>query len=203
MRKPVTALFLVLLLAHGAFCQTSQPQSDGRIEIPFRMVEGVIWLDVSVNGSQPLHFVLDTASGDDVIDRDRAGELKLPLIELGERPNAGTGDGTTLVAFTDNVEFSVGSDGHGGHRVGCRTAGLPDVQGDAGSRRFACQRSRCRGGRRVGKPRWPSGKRVAQVESHRGTQATRCPDRNGFDAEQKRHARKDDLTPAGLFILTP
>ena len=109
MRKPVTALFSVLLLAQGAFCQTSEPQSDGRIEIPFRMVEGVVWLDVSVNGSQPLNFVLDTASGDDVIDRDRAEKLKLPLIELGERANAGTGDGTTLVAFTDNVEFAVSS----------------------------------------------------------------------------------------------
>jgi hypothetical protein len=109
LRKVVAALFSVLLLAHGAFCQTSKPQSDGRIEIPFRIVEGVIWLDVSINGSQPLNFVLDTASGDDVIDRVRAEELKLPLIELGERANAGTGDGTTRVALTDNVEFTVGS----------------------------------------------------------------------------------------------
>src|SRR5262245_44486078 len=109
MRKPVTALFSVLLLAQGAFCQTSKPLSDGRIEIPFRMVEGVIWLDVSINGSQPLNFVLDTASGDDVIDRARAEELRLPLIEVGARANAGTGDGTTLVAFTDDVEFAVGS----------------------------------------------------------------------------------------------
>ena len=62
---------MFLLLAHGAFCQTSKPQSDGRIEIPFRIGEGVIWLDVSINGSQPLNFVLDTASGDDVIDRVR------------------------------------------------------------------------------------------------------------------------------------
>ena len=107
--KAAAALFSLLILGHGAFCQTSKPLSNGRIEIPFRMVEGVIWLDVSINGSLPLNFVLDTASGDDVIDRDRAEELKLPLIELGERANAGTGDGTTLVAFTDNVEFSVGS----------------------------------------------------------------------------------------------
>src|SRR5215510_2617382 len=108
-RSKVAALFWLLLLAHGAVCQTSKPLSDGRIEIPFRMVEGVVWLDVSINGSQPLNFVLDTASGDDVIDRARAEELKLPLIEVGARANAGTGDGTTLVAFTDNVEFAVGS----------------------------------------------------------------------------------------------
>ncbi|HYK90416.1 MAG TPA: aspartyl protease family protein [Acidobacteriota bacterium] len=80
----------------------------GLIEIPFRLIDGVIWLQVRVNGSRPLNFPLDTAAGNDVIDRARAVELKLALLEAGIQVGAGTGDGSTRIAVTDNVDLSVG-----------------------------------------------------------------------------------------------
>ncbi len=99
-----------------ALAQDAKVPAALPIEIPFRMIEGVVWIDVSVNGSKPLAFQLDTAAGNDALDRSRAEELRLRIIELGNR-NAGTGDGTTRVAASPNVEFGLGPAHYTAHAI--------------------------------------------------------------------------------------
>jgi hypothetical protein len=108
MRVKILALCLLVLAARPAACQTPAAAPAGRMEIPFRLVDGVIWVEVRLNGSKPLSFLLDTAAGGDAIDRARAEELRLPLIEAGEQANVGTGDGTARLAVTENVDVAIG-----------------------------------------------------------------------------------------------
>ena len=46
----------------------AQPPAEDPIEIPFRLVENVIWLQVRVNNSRPLNFILDTAAATDAVN---------------------------------------------------------------------------------------------------------------------------------------
>jgi len=96
-------LFYVASIAIAQNATTKKP-----IEIPFRLVENVVWLQVRVNNSRPLNFMLDTAAGADAVNRRVADELKLPLVEMGTRANVGAGDGVTRMAFVPNVQTSVG-----------------------------------------------------------------------------------------------
>ncbi len=106
--KTLVRCLLLLVATACAYGQTHSSSPAGRIEIPFRAVEGVVWLDVRVNGSAPLKFMLDTAASNDVIARDRAEELKLELTEVGEA-HAGTGDQTAHLATARNVELRIGN----------------------------------------------------------------------------------------------
>lgn len=117
-QKTALAVLLLAIFTFAAFCQNPKPISAGPIEIPFRLIDGVIWLEVRVNNSRPLNFPLDTAAGNDVIDRARAEELQLTLFEAGVQAGAGTGDGTTRIAITENVEFSVGPVRYTNPRIG-------------------------------------------------------------------------------------
>src|SRR5215467_9847298 len=96
-------LFYVASIAIAQNATTKKP-----IEIPFRLVENVVWLQVRVNNSRPLNFMLDTAAGTDAVNRRVADELNLPLVEMGTRANIGAGDGVTRMAFVPNVQTSVG-----------------------------------------------------------------------------------------------
>jgi hypothetical protein len=97
------ALFLYVASIAIAQSATEQP-----IEIPFRLVENVVWLQVRVNNSRPLNFLLDTAASTDAINRRVAEELDLPLVEMGSRANVGAGDSVTRMAFASNVQISLG-----------------------------------------------------------------------------------------------
>ncbi len=118
MRRLVSSFCLLFGLAVYAPGQEPNSSPAAPIEIPFRLVDGVIWLKVRVNGSRPLNFPLDTAAGIDVIDRARAEELKLPLQEAGVQAGAGTGDGNTRIAMTGDVEFSIGPVRYTNRRLG-------------------------------------------------------------------------------------
>ncbi len=96
------------LLFHVASIAIAQSATEHPIEIPFRLVENVVWLQVRLNNSRPLNFVLDTAASTDAVNRRVAEELNLPLVEVGPRANAGAGDGVTRVAFAPNVQISLG-----------------------------------------------------------------------------------------------
>src|SRR5262249_14338925 len=96
-------LFYVASIAIAQNATTKKP-----IEIPFRLVENVVWLQVRVNNSRPLNFVLDTAASTDALNRRVAEELNLPLVEAGTRANAGAGDGVARVGFAPNVQISLG-----------------------------------------------------------------------------------------------
>jgi hypothetical protein len=86
----------------------AQTPSEDPIEIPFRLVENVVWLQVRVNNSKPLNFLLDTAAAIDAVNRRVAEELNLPLLEMGTRANVGAGDGVTRMAFAPNVQIGLG-----------------------------------------------------------------------------------------------
>jgi hypothetical protein len=62
-----TLLIAEALLFYVASIAIAQTPSEHPIEIPFRLVENVVWLQVRVNNSRPLNFMLDTA-GNDAID---------------------------------------------------------------------------------------------------------------------------------------
>jgi hypothetical protein len=110
-KQVINAIRTFLIVGALLFCFASaiaqQPVEDP-IEIPFRLVENVIWLEVRVNNSRPLNFLLDTAASTDAIDRRVAEELNLSMVEMGMRANAGAGDGLTRMAFARNVRISLG-----------------------------------------------------------------------------------------------
>src|SRR5215467_7042044 len=57
------------LLFYVASIAIAQSATEQRIEIPFRLVENVVWLQVRINNSRPLHFLLDTAASTDAVNR--------------------------------------------------------------------------------------------------------------------------------------
>src|SRR5437867_8072238 len=86
----------------------AHPPAEDPIEIPFRLVENVVWLQVRVNNSRPLNFILDTAAATDAVNmRVVAEELHLPLFAMRTRANVGAGDGLTRTAFAPNVQISL------------------------------------------------------------------------------------------------
>lgn len=113
-----TLLIAGTLFVCVASIAIGQSLAEQPIEIPIRLVENVVWFDVRVNNSRPLHFLLDTAAGTDAINRSVAEELHLPLIEMGTRANVGAGDGVTSLAFTPNVQISLSNVKYVSQRVG-------------------------------------------------------------------------------------
>ncbi len=95
--------FLSLILASCAAAAAEPPRT-----IPFEFSGNAIWLEARVNGSRPLHFLLDTAAGACVLNRAIADELKLPIANEFDQANAGAGDQPTHIAIVPrvNIEFS-------------------------------------------------------------------------------------------------
>jgi hypothetical protein len=81
-------------------------ESQGALRIPFEMSEGGhIFLRVSVNGSEPLWFGLDSGAEQTMISLKQAKALKLKL--LGDMQAAGGGEETVDLSFTRNVAFNL------------------------------------------------------------------------------------------------
>ena len=106
-RRTVLMLITEALLFYGTSIPIVHGAAENPIEVPFRLVENVVWLQVRVNNSRPLNFMLDTAASTDVINRRVAEELNLPLVELGPRANVGAGDGVSQLAFAPNAQISL------------------------------------------------------------------------------------------------
>lgn len=74
------------------------------VTLPFELVMRHMVLPVSVNGSKPMSFVLDTGDKYGVIDRDRARELHLPLgAEIPVKGNSGVLAG----AFVEEATWAI------------------------------------------------------------------------------------------------
>ncbi len=85
---------------------SSQTTSNQSIAIiPFESSDNLAYLQVRVNGSAPLRFVLDTGAGVWVIDRALAKTLNLKTEEQGKI--AGAGAGSVDVTYTKNVSFGL------------------------------------------------------------------------------------------------
>jgi hypothetical protein len=98
------------LLPLAVLFATALPPAPGRLParvIPFALHQGSIWLAVKVNGSQTLRFELDSGSSVDVIDRQRALALGLPIEERGYAWNAGVGDGMTRLGSVRRVALDI------------------------------------------------------------------------------------------------
>jgi hypothetical protein len=106
------------LLFSVALIALAQRSAEQPIEIPFRLIENVVWFQVRVNNSRPLNFLLDTAASTDAINRTVAEELHLPLVAMRTRANVGAGDGVTSVGFAPNVQISVGDVTYVAPRIG-------------------------------------------------------------------------------------
>jgi hypothetical protein len=117
-RRALLILIAEALLFYFASIAIAQGATEQPIEIPFRLVENVVWLEVRVNNSRPLNFMLDTAASTDAVNRRVAEELNLPLVEIGPRANVGAGDGVTRIAFAPNVQIGLGDATYVNSRVG-------------------------------------------------------------------------------------
>jgi Aspartyl protease/PDZ domain len=108
----------VALLFYVASIAIAQSATEQPIEIPFRLVENVVWFQVRINNSRPLNFLLDTAASTDVVNWRVAEELDLPLFAMRTRANVGAGDGVTETAFAPNVHISLGDTNYQNPRMG-------------------------------------------------------------------------------------
>ncbi len=128
--KPVPFLsifFVVGILVLAAGCQTTNLRSNetalsaappatvgpvqtdsGRLvaELPFRLADDHIYLDVRVNQSRPLSFVLDTGSSTSVVSLPRAKELRLK--QGFWKWKAGGWSGWVSARFLHEVTFKLG-----------------------------------------------------------------------------------------------
>jgi len=80
-------------------------KAKGPIEIPFELATRHIILKVSIDGSRPLSFVLDTGDKYAIVDLSRAKELGLKL--QGEVRMGGAGAGTQTGAFVQGSTFTI------------------------------------------------------------------------------------------------
>jgi hypothetical protein len=85
------SIHLMLVCAHG---QQSAPPTHfasgtSALHIPFELSSNVIFLQVRVNGSQPLWFVLDTGASLTIIDAERAKLLGIKFSIVGKAEGAG------------------------------------------------------------------------------------------------------------------
>ena len=95
--------FPILAASILAVCVSAAEES----KITFDPYKHVIWIPVRVAGGPPLTFAFDSAAARSAIDWDRAEEQKLPFTALGERLNAGSGDGLARIGRTGAVGLTM------------------------------------------------------------------------------------------------
>jgi hypothetical protein len=95
----------VVLAAIATGTSRSGTAAAPPVSIPFEWVNRHIVLKVSVNGSRPLPFVLDTGAKRAIVKLDRAKELGLAL--HGTVTGRGAGPGQTVGSQVRNATFTV------------------------------------------------------------------------------------------------
>lgn len=73
--------------------------------ITFDPYKHVIWIPVQIDGGAMLEFGFDSAAAVSAIEWNRAEEQKIPFTSLGERLNAGSGDGLARTGRTGAVRL--------------------------------------------------------------------------------------------------
>jgi hypothetical protein len=74
------------------------------LNLPLRIYNNHVYLQVSVNNAKPLWFLLDTGAGN-IINLRNARALELKLNPAGQ--TTGVGEGTADYFFTENVSFTL------------------------------------------------------------------------------------------------
>jgi len=103
----MTRYLVVLLVAATALLAAGQ--SRPLHVIPVELYRNAVWLPVSINGSKPLSFILDSAAGRCVVARDAAERLDLHIVELGEMANVSPSENKVRMAASPDVTFAVGA----------------------------------------------------------------------------------------------
>jgi hypothetical protein len=75
------------------------------LRIPFGLLSNVIFLQVRVNGSEPLWFVLDTGASATILDAARAKALGIKVSGGGDVE--GAGENSTAAGMAKNVSFGL------------------------------------------------------------------------------------------------
>jgi predicted aspartyl protease len=108
--KPLSRLFCLTLLL--TFAYTSAPGTDthfssgkSSLAIPFELEDNLIYVAVSINGSKPLSFILDTGAFT-IVDLRRAQELGLKLKHTGQTDGVGDARQDVFLATT-KVSYSL------------------------------------------------------------------------------------------------
>ena len=97
------AIVFILIFHCAVVC--AQSNANNKIaEIPFKLFNNHIYLQVRINNSKPLWFVLDTGAGD-ILDTKHAKSLNLVL--YSSEPTSGSGEGSQDVAIAKNVSFQI------------------------------------------------------------------------------------------------
>jgi len=111
------------------------PAGESVIEIPFEVEGNWMVIPVSVNGSSPLRFVLDSGASATVFYNSKAAN-SLNLKITGTMPVRGAGGGgaTSEVSIAENVNFNVGGIKFSDGRLAVRTSpsGSPSLGGRDG-----------------------------------------------------------------------
>lgn len=115
MRTRALLILMIALLGSATICPAQNPslalrlagpaRDVGPVTIPFALVSRHIVLQVSVNNSAPLSFVLDTGDKFAIINLDRARALGLTL--QGNARMQGAGAGSSLGSFVKEANFTV------------------------------------------------------------------------------------------------
>src|SRR6266851_3403061 len=110
---------LMLVCANGQRSQSKLPvhnlqqsappthfaSGNSALGIPFELASNVIFLQVRVNGSEPVWFVLDTGAPGTVLDASRAKMLGIKVSGGGDVE--GTGENTAAAGMAKDVSFSL------------------------------------------------------------------------------------------------
>jgi len=113
------SITLMPVFAHGQQLQTltifhnvqqSAPPThftsgNSALRIPFELTSNVIFLQMRVNGSEPLSFVLDTGAPGTVLDASRAKMLGIKVSGGGDIE--GTGENSAAAGVAKDVSFSL------------------------------------------------------------------------------------------------
>ena len=102
-RRAVVLTVVLAAIATGT--SRSGPAAAPSVSLPFEWVNRHIVMQVSVNGSRPLPFVLDTGAKRAIVKLDRAKELGLAL--HGTVTGRGAGPGQTVGSQVRNATFTV------------------------------------------------------------------------------------------------
>ncbi len=110
MFRPPLLFFCLVLLRVPIACSQATSASDSKqnaaklpLSIPFDFFSNQILLKVSVNGSEPVWFILDSGASGCVVDTALAQKLGIKV--EGEKQGTGAGKGTFKVLFAQHVTY--------------------------------------------------------------------------------------------------
>lgn len=99
----------------------SFPAGKSFVEVPFAVESNLMVIPVSVNGSRPLRYVLDTgAQGTSLNNPEIIDSLNLKITGTMPVRGAGGGGAASEVSIAENVNFNIGGIELSGGRLGVR-----------------------------------------------------------------------------------